>query len=728
VETNPSGTVSAPANTVSNLPSGHPNARAAPCARPSPALSWLSALRRALALACAALALAREASAASWALVGNLGAHDPTIIKEGNTWWVFSTGPGLQVKFSPDGLNWTQGVQIFASELSWWRTYAPTMGQNDVWAPDVHLFAGRYWCYYCVSEFGTNNSAIGLTSCSSIALGDWRDDGLVLSSESGAQAFNALDPDLSIDASGNPWLVFGSYFDGIHVVKLDPSMMKPTGTMYSIAARPNGVEGTNIVFNNGYYYLFASIDMCCQGVNSTYKIAYGRSAVITGPYADQSGAAMLSGGGTVLDSSGPRWIGPGGESVYHDPTGWIIAFHAYDAQNNGNPTLQISDLYWSPDNWPTFTAPAVAAAPAFTTQPISVTVTGGTVALDAVASNSPGYQWMLNGSAVPGATSPVFVTSDASSAAGTYTCVATNSAGSATSNPAVIALTGTTDLGRLSNLSCRASVGTGASVLIAGFAVGGAGTSGPEPVLVRASGPALAAAPFGVPGTLADPQLQIDALAGTTPAPVASNSGWGGSAAIASSAASVGAFSWGDPSSKDSAVVTSLPAGPYTAEISGASGDTGVALAEVYDARPQGAYTASSARLVNLSARVEVGTGGNVLIAGLVIGGSAARTVLVRASGPAIAAAPFDVPGTLPDPVLTLNNLGTRGIVATNSAWGGDPEVTVEAASVGAFRWSDPSSSDSALLVTLPPGNYTATVSGAANDTGVALVEVYEVP
>jgi arabinan endo-1,5-alpha-L-arabinosidase len=713
---------------VRNTPPVHPAAPAAPRACPAAARPGRFPCWRTLAAACLLPAIDLPASAASWALTGNLGAHDPTIIKEASTWWVFSTGPGLQVKFSPDGLNWTQGVQIFAAELPWWRTYAPTMGQNDVWAPDIHLFAGRYWCYYCVSEFGTNNSAIGLTSCSSIALGDWRDDGLVLSSESGAQSFNALDPDLSIDASGNPWLVFGSYFDGIHVVKLDPSTMKPTGAMSSIATRANGIEGTNIVYNNGFYYLFASIDTCCQGINSTYKISYGRSSSITGPYLDQSGAAMLTGGGTVLDSSGPRWIGPGGESVYHDATGWIIVFHAYDAQNNGNPTLQISDLYWGADNWPTFTAPAVVAAPAFTTQPISVSVTGGTVALDAVASNSPTYQWMLNGSPIAGATSPVFVTANASAAAGTYTCVASNSMGSATSRAASITLTGTADLGRLINLSCRASVGTGANVLIAGFAVGGAGTSGPEPVLVRASGPALAAAPFSVPGTLADPELQIDTLAGANPAPVASNSGWGGSAAISGAAASVGAFPWADPASKDSAVVTSLPAGPYTAEISGASGDTGVALAEVYDARPAGSYTASSARLVNLSARVEVGTGGNVLIAGLVIGGSAARTVLVRASGPAIAAAPFDVPGTLPDPVLTLENLGNTTTVATNSAWGGDADITSEATSVGAFRWSDPSSSDSAILVTLPPGNYTATVSGAANDTGVALVEVYEVP
>jgi len=672
------------------------------------------------------LAIARPAAAASWALTGNLGAHDPTIIQEGSTWWVFSTGPGIQVKYSPDGLDWTQGVQIFASELPWWRTYAPTMGPNDVWAPDVHLFAGRYWCYYCVSEFGTNNSAIGLTSCTSIALGDWRDDGLVLSSESGAQTFNALDPDLAIDASGNPWMVFGSYFDGIHVVQIDPTTMKPTGTMYSIAARPNGIEGTNIIYHNGYYFLFASIDQCCEGVNSTYKIAVGRSTSITGPYVDESGVAMLSGGGTVIDSSGPRWIGPGGESVYHDLAGnWIIAFHAYDALNNGNPTLMISDLYWDANNWPTFTEPAVAGAPAFTTQPLSVSVAGGTVALDAVATNSPTYQWMLNGSPVPGATDPVLLLANA--AAGTYSCLATNTAGSATSSTATVALTPGIP-GRMINLSCRATVGTGSNILIAGFAIGGAGTSGSEPVLVRASGPAIAAAPFDVPGTLADPKLQLDMLAGSGSTPVASDAGWGGSAAIASAAASVGAFPWPNPSSADSAIITSLAAGAYTAEVTGASGDTGVSLAEVYDATPAGSYTAASPRLVNLSARVEVGTGSNVLIAGFVIGGLTARTVLVRASGPAIAAAPFDVPGTLADPQVTITNSVTGAVVGTNSSWGGDAEISSAAASVGAFAWSNPSSLDSAILVTLPPGNYTASVAGASGDTGVALVEVYEVP
>jgi hypothetical protein len=145
---------------------------------------------------------------------------------------------------------------------------------------------------------------------------------------------------------------------------------------------------------------------------------------------------------------------------------------------------------------------------------------------------------------------------------------------------------------------------------------------------------------------------------------------------------------------------------------------------EIYDDTPDGSYTPSSPRITNISARVQVGTGGNVLIAGFYIGGSTSRTVLIRASGPALI--PFGLTGTLPDPQLQLNS--TTGVIATNSAWGGNAQIAAAAASVGAFMWQFPSSNDSAILVTLPPGAYTATVSGASGDTGIALVEVYEVP
>jgi hypothetical protein len=379
-------------------------------------------------------------------------------------------------------------------------------------------------------------------------------------------------------------------------------------------------------------------------------------------------------------------------------------------------TVVVTAATPTPTPPPTSTA---TGAPAFTTQPISVAVTGGTVALSAKASNSPTYQWMLNGDTpVSGATSPILEFTDAAAAVGSYTCVATNSAGSVTSDPATISLAGTTDIGRLVNISCRAQVGTGSSILIAGFVVGGQGTSGSESLLVRGSGPALAG--FGVAGALPDPQLQI--YSGSTL--VGTNDGWGGSSMIASAAAEVGAFPLTNTSSHDSALLENLSGGAYTAQISGQSNDTGVALAEVYDATPAGTYTPVSPRLINISARVQVGSGGNVLIAGFVIGGSTSRTILIRASGPALV--PFGVSGTLPDPQLGLYSGST--LLNSNSGWGGNAEIASAASAVGAFGWSDPASADSAILVTLPPGAYTAQISGSSGDTGVALIELYEVP
>jgi hypothetical protein len=363
--------------------------------------------------------------------------------------------------------------------------------------------------------------------------------------------------------------------------------------------------------------------------------------------------------------------------------------------------------------------------PAFTTQPISVSVTGGEVALVAVASNSPTYQWMWNGSTpVSGATDQTLVITNASAAVGSYTCVATNAGGTVTSSAATVALVSTGDPGHLSNISARAEVGTGGGIVFGGFAIGGA--NGSLPVLVRASGPAIAAAPFNVPGTLADPQLELFNSAGTA-IPGDENEGWGGSAAISAAAAQVGAFSWGSSTSHDAALDLTLANSTYTAQVAGQTGDTGDALLEIYDASPAGSFTAGGTRLTNLSARVNVGTGANVLFAGFVIAGNSALTVLIRASGPAIAAAPFNVPGTLSDPQLTLQNPSTGAVYASNSSWAGDGEVSTAASSVGAFAWSVPTSHDSALLITLPPGNYTAEASGSSGDSGVAIVEVYEV-
>ncbi len=298
-----------------------------------------------------------SATASEWALSGDLATHDPTIIKENGTWWCFSTGPGVRVKSSPDGREWKQGSPLFDRELDWWKEYAPKKRNLDVWAPDLHEFAGRIWCYYAVSEFGRNNSAIGLKSCTSLAKGDWRDDGLVIGTKQGRDAYNAIDPNLTTDTAGNPWLVFGSWFDGIQLVRLDPATMKPTGPVRCVARREGGIEAPVIVRANGWFYLFVSIDKCCQGVNSTYKIACGRASEMGGPYLDRSGRELLLGGGTVLEVEHDHWKGPGGQDVYQDGNSWVIARHAYDENNHGKPALLISDLFWDAEKWPTLISP-----------------------------------------------------------------------------------------------------------------------------------------------------------------------------------------------------------------------------------------------------------------------------------------------------------------------------------------------------------------------------------
>ncbi len=396
-----------------------------------------------------------------------------------------------------------------------------------------------------------------------------------------------------------------------------------------------------------------------------------------------------------------------------------VAALTVDAAGTGAPaTLSFQPVSQTVSDGGTvvFNAPAAGGGPAGSLRK------GGAISTRAASAIT--YQWFLNAVAISGATHSTYVIHGATAADnGSYTCVVTDAAGSVVSSPASLDVVASASPGRLVDISCRAQVGTGAGQLIAGYVLGGSGTSGSLPLLVRASGPALL--PFGVAGVLQDPQLTLSSQAGL----LASNSGWGGSTQIASTASAVGAFAWNAAASHDSALVESLAPGAYTAQVAGASGDTGVALAEVYDAGPAGPRALSAPRLVNISARASVGTGDGMLIAGFVIGGATSETVLIRASGPALAA--FGVAGVLPDPALRLlrsNGDGTSTLLGSNTGWGGDAQVAAEAALVGAFPWDSPGTADSAVLITLAPGSYTAEVYGAGGDTGVALVEVYEVP
>ena len=267
---------------------------------------------------------------------------------------------------------------------------------------------------------------------------------------------------------------------------------------------------------------------------------------------------------------------------------------------------------------------------------------------------------------------------------------------------------------RLINISSRARVGSGDNIIIAGFVVTG---SKPKDLLVRAVGPGLTQ--FGVTGPLANPVVRV--LRGSET--VLENDDWDASGTIgavsAETGARVGAFPLSS-GSKDAAMFTALTPGLYTAQISGNGGE-GVSLVEIYDAT---SFSPDAPRVVNISTRAQVGTGADILIAGFVVDGTSAKKVLVRAAGPALGG--FGLTTALADPQLKLYRDGI--LVAENDNWSTESAdlISAAAAKVGAFAFA-PASKDAAMLIYLPPGVYSAQVSGVEGVTGVALVEIYEV-
>lgn len=417
--------------------------------------------------------------------------------------------------------------------------------------------------------------------------------------------------------------------------------------------------------------------------------------------------------GMVGDRGGLAGSGPDAE--FNNPTGIAIdaSGNIYVANGSGNT---ISKGYFTPP-------PAPITVSIATPLPSTPLVNGSApITLTAETTGSPTtYQWYLNGTAIAGATSYVWVVNSTAANQGDYSVSA-----SSASEAAVSADAGTLSVATnawLENLSARAFAETGANELIAGFVTTG---SSNKQILVRGDGPALAN--FGVTGTLTDPQLTFlsgsDVIAVTTT--------W--STTLAATFAQVGAFAL-TAGSHDTALLQSLPPGAYTAQVVSETTNSGVALAEVYDAD----NGAPSDRLINLSARAFVGAGANILIGGFVIGGTTPQTVIIRGDGPSLAG--FGISGALANTTLTLLT-GAGGTIATNTGWSSAPVVGNAATSgmviqpltpalsakVGAFALTA-GSSDSGIVATLPPGAYTAQLSGASGSsspTGVALVEIYE--
>lgn len=302
--------------------------------------------------------------------------HDPSIIKDGNTWYLFATVTGphpqgqLPIRCSQDLHHWKNCGFVFQQVPEWIKKASPET--KELWAPDISYFNGKYHLYYAFSVFGKNTSGIALLTNTTLDPNrrefHWNDEGLVLRSTE-QDDFNAIDPNLVLDGKGGAWLAFGSFWSGIKMRRIDPKTGKldpHDPKLYSLAsrleppdaqpARPGlppdweAIEAPFIVYHGEYFYLFASWDLCCRGIHSDYKVVVGRSRAVTGPYVDASGKPMLQGGGTLLLTGNQRWVGPGGESVLQQKDADIMVFHAYDGKT-GAPSLQISTIDWR-DGWP----------------------------------------------------------------------------------------------------------------------------------------------------------------------------------------------------------------------------------------------------------------------------------------------------------------------------------------------------------------------------------------
>ncbi|RZM24985.1 MAG: arabinan endo-1,5-alpha-L-arabinosidase [Pedobacter sp.] len=317
-------------------------------------------------------------AAGSQQLQQNISVHDPVMTKDGDTFYVFATGRGINVWSSKDKINWKREKAVF-SEGPQWAINAVKGFKDFIWAPDIQFINGKYYLYYCVSVFGKNTSAIGVATNATLDEKSpsfkWQDHGFILESIPGKTNWNAIDPNVFIDADKNAWLTFGSFWGGIQLLKLNKDLvsvstqsLKAIKTIASYRNATNtDVEETQanaieapFVFKKGkYYYLFASIGFCCRGSKSTYRMIVGRSKEMSGPYLDEKGRDMNEGGGLLIMKGNADWYGVGHNAAYTFDCSDYLLFHGYDAKDKAKPKLRIEQLIWK-NGWP-----SVSASPRF---------------------------------------------------------------------------------------------------------------------------------------------------------------------------------------------------------------------------------------------------------------------------------------------------------------------------------------------------------------------------
>lgn len=312
--------------------------------------------------------------------VENPDVHDPVVAYCDGTYYMFTTG--MRVLSSPDQKKWKIEDNVFMTLPQW----AKDKGFRGMpWAPDILYHNGTWYIYYACSGFGKNKSAIGVATNKTLNPKSpdfkWEDQGMIVESVPGRDEWNAIDANAIIDEEGNGWLVFGSFWRGIKMFRLDETLTKmaepqewypvsrrPEGTAPETvstdkAVRPdhrgkdfdagNGAVEAPFIFKHGdYYYLFVSFDLCCRGALSTYNVVVGRSKSVHGPFIDKDGVDMIEGGGTSVLKPDENYSGVGHCAVVNFDGKDYIYCHAYSKQYDYASKLLVREINWSADGWP----------------------------------------------------------------------------------------------------------------------------------------------------------------------------------------------------------------------------------------------------------------------------------------------------------------------------------------------------------------------------------------
>lgn len=306
--------------------------------------------------------------------------HDPVMAWERGTYYLLSTGNGLQWATSKDRRSWIVQPTPFIENLPQWTRDSVPGFTSHVWAPDVIRWHNRWLLAYSCSTFGKNTSAIGLMSADRLN-GQWRDEGCLVCSKENRDQWNAIDPAFVVDDNDRLWMTWGSFWDGIQICEAEVSSLNDNNSHFSFSAKRaktiarrykqgdpkaaenptskfagrNAIEAPFILKHGGWYYLFVSWDYCCRGAKSNYRVAVGRSKTVDGPYIDRDGKPMTEGGGTLfLEGDKQEFEAAGHCAAYDLPTGeTVFICHGYSTKLNGASMLIQKKIVWTADGWPT---------------------------------------------------------------------------------------------------------------------------------------------------------------------------------------------------------------------------------------------------------------------------------------------------------------------------------------------------------------------------------------